>query len=128
MKYAIALFVALALNASANLMMKSGANRLRSTGVSLDQGVLALLTNNWVLILGLLCFATNVIIYIYALTGEHMKISLAYPIMVGGGFAIVAVVAWRYMGETMSLAQWAGVAFILVGVLLVARGMTPSSA
>ena len=129
MKYAIALFVALSFNAVANLMMKFGVKRFGASGVTMEQGVVpvgqALLTN-WVLILGLVCFAANVMIYTYALSG--IRISIAYPIMVSGGFAIIAVVAWRYLGETMSVGQWAGVTLILIGVVLVAREMNTSSA
>jgi multidrug transporter EmrE-like cation transporter len=127
-KYAIALTLALLLNAMANLMMKFGVIRFRDSGITMDQGagpVATSLLSNWVLIVGLLCFATNVLFYTYALSG--IKISIAYPIMVSGGFAIIAVVAWKFLGETMSPAQWAGVVFILAGVFLVARGMNSVS-
>ena len=124
MKYVIALLLALTLNATANLMMKFGVKRFGSAGVSLDQGIgtagSALITN-WVLIVGLFCFAINVAFYTYALHG--IRISVAYPIMVSGGFAIIALVAWKYLGETLSATQWVGVALILVGVLLVAKDM-----
>ena len=121
MKYSIALALALILNATANLMMKFGVKRFGPGGVSLEQGLVPAATTvlaNWVLIVGLLCFAVNVAFYTYALSG--IKISVAYPIMVSGGFAVIAVVAWRYLGETLSTAQWAGVGMILVGVFLVA--------
>jgi small multidrug resistance pump len=125
MKHVIALILALVLNASANLMMKVGANRLGDAGLTLQRGLVNLVTRNWVLLLGLACFATNALFYTYALTGKHMKISLAYPIMVGGGYAIIALVAWYYLGERLSAGQWLGVAMILVGVILVARKMEP---
>lgn len=124
MKYAIALLAALTLNATANLMMKFGVKRFGESGVTMEQGagaVAGALATNWVLVVGLFCFAVNVAFYTYALSG--IKISVAYPVMVSGGFAIIAVVAWKYLGETLSSAQWAGVAMILVGVLLVAREM-----
>ena len=126
MKYVIALCLALVLNASANLMMKVGAKRFGESGIGLDQGFGRLVSSvlqNWVLILGLCCFATNVIFYAYALSGPKMKISIAYPIMVGGGFAIIAVVAWKLLGETMSPVQWVGVGMIMMGLVLVAREM-----
>jgi len=124
MKYGLALAAALILNATANLMMKFGVRRFGQSGVSLEQGggavAWALLTN-WVLVLGLIFFASNVLFYMYALSG--IKISIAYPVMVSGGFAIIAIVAWKYLGETLTFAQWAGVGFILIGVVLVARQM-----
>ena len=124
MKYAIALALALTLNAAANLMMKFGVKRFGESGLTLDRGAAAAahaLLTNWVLVVGLFCFAINVAVYTYALSG--IQISVAYPIMVSGGFAIIAVVAWGYLAETLSPGQWAGVAMILLGVFLVAREM-----
>jgi len=124
MKYAFALTLALVLNATANLMMKFGVRRLGTSGLSTEQGwasAASALVHNWVLIVGLACFALNVAFYTYALSG--IKISIAYPIMVSGGFAIIAVVAWKYLGESLTWSQWAGLAMILVGVFLVARRM-----
>ena len=124
MKYGVALIAALLLNAAANLMMKFGVRRLGGSGVSMDHGVAALagaVLSNWVLILGLVLFASNVVLYTYALSG--VRISVAYPIMVSGGFAIISLVAWRWLGETLTTGQWLGIAMILAGVFLVARNM-----
>ena len=38
MRYAIALFLALSLNATANLMMKFGVKRFGDSGVTMEQG------------------------------------------------------------------------------------------
>ncbi|MEP0843739.1 MAG: EamA family transporter [Phycisphaerae bacterium] len=123
MKHWIALLAALSLNAAANLMMKFGINRHRSDLAGLVQPGWAAhgraLAGNWVLILGLFCFAANVVLYIFAL--KEIKISVAYPIMVSCGFAIIALVAWRFLHETLGPSQWLGVMLILVGVVLVAR-------
>ncbi|HSW44716.1 MAG TPA: EamA family transporter [Phycisphaerae bacterium] len=124
MKYGIALTAALILNAAANLMMKVGVRRLGESGLGPAQGPGAWVNSmlsNWVLILGLAFFASNVVLYTYALSG--IRISVAYPIMVGGAFAIIALVAWKYLGETLTAGQWLGVGIILLGVFLVARQM-----
>lgn len=126
MRYIVALLMALLLNASANLMMKFGVLRLGNGQARFELGTNGLwttLTSNWVLIAGIFCFAINVLFYTYAL--KRIPISLAYPIMVGSGFAIIAVVAWRYLGESLSAAQWLGVTMILAGIILVAREMRP---
>ena len=123
MRYGIALLMALLLNAAANLMMKFGSVGLRASLAAdprRDMGTLAgMLAHNWILVLGLFCFATNVLLYTYAL--QVIKISIAYPIMVAGGFAIIAVVAWLALKETLTPMQWGGIALILIGVFLVAR-------
>jgi multidrug transporter EmrE-like cation transporter len=123
MKYGIALVLALVLNAAANLMMKFGSVGLRDSlqaDPRRDAGTLAgMLAHNWILVLGLFFFATNVLLYTYAL--QVIKISVAYPIMVSGGFAIIALVAWLGLKETLTPVQWGGIALILIGVYLVAR-------
>ena len=124
MRYMAALVLALVLNAGANLMMKFGMKRLGNAGGHVEKsfgGWVHALTDNWVLLVGLGCFAVNVLFYTYAL--KKIPISLAYPIMVGAGFAIIAVVAWRFLGETLSGGQWLGVGLILAGIFLVAREM-----
>jgi multidrug transporter EmrE-like cation transporter len=124
MKYGIALALALTFNATANLMMKFGIERHKAAplGPSPDAiTTFSALATNWVLITGLILFAVNVLLYTFALKG--FSISTAYPIMVSGGFAIIAVVAWQYLGEHLSAFQWTGVGLILVGVWLVAREM-----
>ena len=124
-KYAIALVVALLLNATANLLIKFGmrAIDLDLQGTSILAGgwigVVKLLLRHWILLLGLGCFGANVVFYAYAL--QKLPISVAYPIMVTTGFAIIVVVAGAMLHERLSTMQWIGVAAILVGVTLVAR-------
>lgn len=118
--YFAALAGALVLNASANLMMKFGIERFKAGGTTGQQGTAAVITalaGNWVLLVGLCLFAANVMLYVFALKG--LPISVAYPIMVTTGFAIIVVVAGIYLHERLSGLQWAGVALILVGVWLV---------
>ncbi len=119
-RYWVALLAALALNTAANLMMKFGVMRFKAVppGPGLAAKVQAL-AGNWVLLGGLAFFACNIVFYVYALSG--IRISVAYPIMVSAGFAVIALVAWRFLGETLSYSGWMGVAFIMAGVLLVAR-------
>ena len=123
-KYAIALVIALVLNASANLMIKFGMHaintELAGAGV-LSQGpvgAMKLVLRHWILLVGLGCFAANVVFYAFAL--QKLQISVAYPIMVTVGFAIIAVVAGWKLGESLSMVQWIGVGAILLGVTLVA--------
>lgn len=124
-KHAIALAVALLLNAAANLMIRFGmrAIDLELAGAPLLQdgfwGLVRLLLRHWIVVVGLGCFAANVVFYAFAL--QKLPISSAYPIMVTGGFAIIVVVAGALLKERLTPVQWVGVAAILVGVVLVAR-------
>jgi len=125
MKYVVALVGALTLNAVANLCMKMGMKTVEAGGGMLaggPVGALKTILTSPVLLAGLICFGSNAFLYMYALQSRTLKISLAYPIMVGGGYAIIAVVAALApnLRERMSPGQWVGVAMILLGVVLVA--------
>ncbi len=129
MKYVIALAAALLLNASANLMMKTGMVRVQADGGVLAGGlagaVRTVLTSP-VLMVGLVCFALNAAFYMFALQSPVLKISLAYPVMVGGGYAIIATAAYLWLGERMTAGQWVGVVLVLAGVLTIAA-RTPAA-
>ncbi|MCC7290579.1 MAG: hypothetical protein IT449_00795 [Phycisphaerales bacterium] len=132
MKYVAALMVALILNAAANLMMKVGMKSVAGGGGMLKDGPVgaaaAVLTSP-VLLGGLICFGLNAFCYMYALQSRTLKISLAYPIMVGGGYAIIATFAYLHpsLKERLTPAQWLGVALVLAGVMIIAV-QTPSDA
>lgn len=121
--YGLALVVALVLNAAANLLMKVGMTRIDAGGGLFKGGPVgaaaAVLTTP-VLLIGLTCFALNAGFYMFALQSRTLKISIAYPLMVGGGYAIIAAVGYLALGEQMNTAQKIGVAMILAGVIVVA--------
>jgi small multidrug resistance pump len=129
MKYAISLAAALLLNASANLLMKVGMNRVETAGGWLKAGSAAALKTvltSPILLTGLVCFALNAAFYMFALQSKALKISIAYPVMVGGGYAIIATVAYLLLRERLTIGQWIGVVMIVVGVIVVAV-QTPAS-
>ena len=125
MKYALALMIALTLNAAANLLMKTGVKPLAESGGVLKDGVIAgvrMVTSSVPLMVGVICFALNAAFYMYALQSKTLKISIAYPIMVGGGYALIAVAA-RFHPDLMERLTWGqtvGVAFVLLGIVLIA--------
>ena len=132
MKYVAALIIALVLNAGANLLMKAGMKPVHEAGGVLRDGVVAgvktVLTSG-TLMLGLFCFAVNAAFYMYALQSRALKISIAYPIMVGGGFALIAVVARLHpaFSEMLTWGQKLGILLVFLGIVLIAS-QTESSA
>lgn len=130
MKHVIALGLALVLNASANLLMKAGMIRVQADGGLLSRGlpaaVVTVLTSP-ILVIGLACFALNAAFYMFALQSPALKISIAYPVMVGGGYAIIAVVAYGWLGERMTPGQWVGVLLVLAGVITIALRTPPEA-
>jgi small multidrug resistance pump len=125
MRYLIALFVAMVLNAFANLLMKLGMKPVATDGGLFRDGPAAALgtvLTSPTLTAGLICFALNAGFYMYALQSRSLKISVAYPMMVGGGFALIAVIARFHpsLAERLTWAQVVGVALVLAGIALIA--------
>lgn len=125
MKYLLALLIALVLNASANLLMKIGMKSVAASGGVLREGAVAavrIVVTSGPLVIGLACFALNAAFYMYALQSKTLKISIAYPIMVGGGYALIALVARFHpaLAERLTWSQTLGVALVLVGIILIA--------
>ncbi|MGB2984367.1 MAG: hypothetical protein WBE26_00675 [Phycisphaerae bacterium] len=133
MKYVLALIIALVLNATANLLMKVGMKSVAAAGGILKDGIAAAITTvstTAPLIIGLTCFLLNAVFYMYALQSKALKISIAYPIMVGGGYALIAIVARFHpaLGEHLTWGQTLGVALVLVGIVLIAAQMNTAAA
>lgn len=125
MQHVIALCAALVLNAAANLMIKIGSTKVETAGGFLANGVagaVRTLLTTPVLLAGIICFGLNVFLYMFALQSKALKISIAYPVMVGGGYAIIALTAafWPSLRERLTPGQWVGVALVLAGVVLIA--------
>jgi len=121
MWHTLALGMALVLNASANLLLKFGMQAIKSHPAPEPGGVghaiKTMMTSPYILF-GLIFFALNVPLYAFAL--GRFKVSLAYPIMTGCGFAIIVLVAsFSGLQERMNGIQWTGVFLIMAGAILV---------
>jgi len=114
------LFMGVLLNAAAQLLLKAGTNVL---------GVITLTRDNWVgqfgrmalephLLGGLACYGVSVIVWILGLS--RVPVSIAYP-MLSLGYIVNAVAAHYLFGESVTIARWLGIGFIILGVWLVAR-------
>lgn len=112
MRYLL-LLVAAGLNAAANLLMKAGARGL-PPGAPLTQAL-----TRPALWAGLVCFGLSLVGYTASL--RQFEISVAYPVMVGIGFAVVVSMAALFFQEPLSAKKAAGIALIFLGVWLAAR-------
>ena len=108
------------LNAAAQLLLKAGTNAL---------GVITLTRDGWFdtvlkmatqvpFILGAGCYVVSLFVWILGLS--RVPVSMAYPLL-SVGYVINAVAAHYLFGESVSIARWLGIGFIVVGVWLVAR-------
>lgn len=114
------LFAGVLLNATAQLLLKGGTNRL---------GVITLTAGNWVttltrmasegyFIAGVVFYGVSLIVWIMGLS--RVPVSIAYP-MLSLGYIVNAVAAHYLFGEAVTVQRWLGIGFIVVGVYLVAR-------
>jgi small multidrug resistance pump len=73
-------------------------------------------------LIGLIFFVLNAAFYMYALQSKALKISIAYPVMVGGGYALIAIFARFHpaLAERLTLGQMLGVGLVLTGIILIA--------
>jgi len=121
------LMMGVLLNASAQLMLKSGAASVGA--ISLSAGMPALwrtglqLSAHPGILGGLACYVVSVVAWIVALS--RVDVSVAYP-MLSIGYVVNALLAWWLFGEAVSLQRWAGIAIIICGVVVVARSGSAS--
>ncbi|HSS71015.1 MAG TPA: SMR family transporter [Casimicrobiaceae bacterium] len=108
------------LNAGAQLLLKAGTNAL---------GVITLTREDWLgqfgrmavephVAGGIACYAVSVVVWIIGLS--RVPVSIAYP-MLSLGYVVNAIAAHYLFGESVTLARWLGIGFIIIGVWLVAR-------
>ena len=112
------LALALTLNATANVLLKIGVSSL---GGLHEPELMGRVLSNYQLLGGLLLFALNVIFYAAALT--QLDLSTAYPVMTVGGIMIVVTLSFLFLNETPSSSQLLGIGLMLVGIVLVTRGV-----
>jgi drug/metabolite transporter (DMT)-like permease len=108
------------LNAGAQLLLKAGTNAL---------GVITLTREDWLgqfgrmaiephVVGGIACYVVSVVVWIIGLS--RVPVSIAYP-MLSLGYIVNAIAAHYLLGESVTLARWLGIGFIIIGVWLVAR-------
>src|ERR1700757_2580864 len=105
------------LNAGAQLLLKAGTNAL---------GVITLTREDWLaqfgrmavephVVSGIACYGVSVVVWIIGLS--RVPVSIAYP-MLSLGYIVNAIAAHYLFGESVTLARWLGIGFIIIGVWL----------
>jgi multidrug transporter EmrE-like cation transporter len=86
--------------------------------VATDRSLFSMLFSPW-FIGGLLFFGINVIIFTKSL--DKLPVSIAYPVLAGLGFSLLAISGNLLFGERLVGSQLWGVALILAGIIIVSR-------
>lgn len=100
------LVLAVFLNAGANLFL-SLANSEKSLPAS----------NYFFWVLAIIFFAGNFFFYGKALT--EIKISYAYPVLVGGTTLLIFVMDWYFFGHKLGTQSLIGALFLIIGLLII---------
>jgi multidrug transporter EmrE-like cation transporter len=108
------------LNAAAQLLLKAGTNAVGRFEFSMANllPVGMKLAFEPHIMGGLACYVVSVVVWIMGLS--RVPVSIAYP-MLSVGYILNAVAAWYLFGESMTAQKLVGIAFIVLGVFLVAR-------
>ena len=111
---------AVLLGVAGQLLLKAGTNAVGRFAFSLENAVpvglqLALEPR---ILAGTGCYVLSLVAWVLALS--RTPVSVAYP-MVSLGFALNALLAWWLLGEALNAQRIAGIAVIMLGVVLVAR-------
>jgi multidrug transporter EmrE-like cation transporter len=102
------------LNASGLLLMRLG---LKGDGGG--KPVLALLLHEPRLAIGIFCYGLSFLIWLLAL--RSYALAIVYPLFIGVGYSSVVLASFIILHEHASLVRLVGIAFVGVGVVLVAR-------
>ena len=93
------------------LMFKLGADRLVFD--------IKKLITNWYLYGGVFFYAVGTVLFIVAL--RKGELSVLYP-LVATGYIWVSLLSIKVLKEKMNIHKWLGIAFIIIGALLIGLG------
>jgi multidrug transporter EmrE-like cation transporter len=114
------LFVGVLLNATAQLLLKAGTNAVGRFEFVADNIVpmATRLAFEPHIVGGMVCYGVSLVVWIMGLS--RVEVSIAYPLL-SLGYVINAAAAWYLFGESLTALRVAGIGFIVLGVLLIAR-------
>jgi multidrug transporter EmrE-like cation transporter len=114
------LMLGVLLNASAQLLLKAGMNRIGEFEFHLSNALpigLQIATNIPIM-LGIAAYVISVLVWLLVLS--RVDVSVAYP-MLSLGYVVNAIAAYYLFAEPLSALRVGGIFIILMGVLMVAR-------
>lgn len=106
-----------ALNVCGHVFLKIGMNQVGDPGQrSLIEFALSSISNRFVLI-GLAGYVSSVGGYIIVLSKTNL--SVAYPILMSTGYALVVMTSFIFLKEPFGTLKWLGLVLIMLGVILI---------
>lgn len=117
LKFYSALFCAVLLNTTGQILLKYGANTLECTPFRFLRFCSGFIHNVYILA-GLLCYGVSVILWVIGLT--RIDVTVAYPLL-SIGYILITLAGYYLFQEPLSILRLAGIAIIMVGVIMVAH-------
>jgi len=105
----------------AQITLKAGVNRVTEAQggqLRFDAEALGAIVTSWVVLGGLALFGLSAVLWIFALS--KASLSFAYP-FAALGYVLIVGFSVFVLHETVPPLRWLGVAFICVGIVLVAQ-------
>jgi multidrug transporter EmrE-like cation transporter len=79
--------------------------------------IYSIFTNIYI-VLGLIIYGYVFILWLAALS--TLDVSFMYP-MLSLAYVVTAIFAFLFLGESIAFSRWAGIAFVVIGCILIAR-------
>jgi drug/metabolite transporter (DMT)-like permease len=106
------------LNAWAQISLKIGMGSIGACRISIEGWLLKRMVTNGYLWMGMSCYMVS--LYLWMLILSRVPVGYAYP-FVSLSFILTLLGGWFFLNETISFIRVAGIACIMIGVLLVAK-------
>lgn len=117
MNLVVLMIFVVALNVCGHVFLKVGMNQVGElAGRSIGEFALSSIANKYV-ILGLGGYVSSVGGYIVVLSKTHL--SVAYPILMSTGYALVVLASFLFLKEPFGTIKWVGLVLIMLGVILI---------
>lgn len=116
----IPLLIGIALNATAQLMLKTGMDKIGHFEFAMKNiwPIALQVALNPYIVIGLACYGISVVVWLIGLS--RVDVSVAYPLL-SLGYVFITFAAYFILHENVSALRIVGVAVILVGIFLVTR-------
>lgn len=116
MQYITAL-ISIILGAVAQYFLKMGVNAVSENSKSVSEIIKSGITNLH-LLSGLFCYGLSLLLWFYVLS--KMELSKAYP-LVSLGYVFTLILGYFFLNEAITITKIAGIALIMVGVIVLTR-------
>jgi multidrug transporter EmrE-like cation transporter len=101
--------------AAANLVLRVGLRDVSRPGLT---GIIVHSLRTWTVWLGGLLYAGSTVLWLIVL--EHVDLGLAYPVYIGGSFALVYLCSFAFLKERFDWPSMCGAVLVFAGIVIAA--------